>query len=378
MTRSDRPAHIAIVEANNFHEETLFALATAARQAAPAADLTVFAPDHWQSRSFLLDDMRIAARWRPFDELAGAAGGAQPDIDLLLVTTFPSPAGQPVIESSWARARAVLGLVHDLDFFADPSGAAAALRRHPNLTIAYPGPAAPEAAAHLAAEQRAGRVARLMPVLRPRPLATAAQDYDARDGIALPGALEFARRDYPLAWAHIARTKQTLRVFGRSHDSGDGPKKARDLDADRAGMLAAIESWGIADRVEVATDVTCRQFYDTVARSRWVAVLPNQEDYLRGKLTGAVVAAVSCEVPMLVSAACARYYTGADPDIFGPCMLPFGIDAEAGDGQPGSTYQDDAASQNDAAYRQLCRHTLQAREALIEQNVGLITRLLYR
>ena len=370
MTRSERRAHVAIVEANNFHEEALFALATAARQAAPTAALTVFAPDHWQSRSFLLDDMRIAARWRPFDELAVAVGGAEPDIDLLLVTTFPSPAGQAVIEASWSRARAVLGLVHDLDFFADPSGAAAALRRHPNLTIAYPGPAAPDVAAHLAQERRAGRVARLMPVLRPRPLpATAAQDYDDRSGLALPGALEFARRDYRLAWAHVARTGETLRVFGRSHDSGDGPKKARDLDADRQGMLAAIEDWGIADRVELATDVTCRQFYDTVARSRWVAVLPNQEDYLRGKLTGAVVAAVSCGVPMLASAACAQYYTSADPGIFGPCMLPFGVDTDTGvDTGAGPT----------ASYQQLCQHTLRAREALIDQNVRLLTRLLDR
>ena len=388
-----RPVRIAIAEANNFHEETIFALATAARQAVPAAELTVFAPDHWESRSFLLDDMGIAAHWRPFPELADRPVTGEADFDLLMVNTFPSPAGQPVIEENWFRARTVLGLAHDLDFFAAPSGADAALRRHPNLTICYPGPALPDVAGHLAREHQAGRVLRWMPMLRPHPQSADGLDGRLADrlGIALPGALEFARRDYALAFGYVARTRSLLRIFGRSHDSGDGPKKARDLDADRRQLWEAIDSWGITEQVATATDVTCREFYQTVSLSRWVAVLPNQQDYLRGKLTGAVTAAVSCGVPMLASPEAAEYYTRSDPELFAGCMLPFTADGELG--QDADLGQADLGQADlgrdadlghafgqaaEADYRELCRRTLHTREALIRQNVDVVNRLLGR
>jgi hypothetical protein len=366
-THSGRGVHIAIAEANNFHEETIFALVTAARQAAPDARLTVFAPDHWESRSFLLADMRMTARWLPF-----AALGTESAIDLLLVNTFPSPAGQPLVEANWRRARAVLGLVHNLEFFGT-SGAAAALHRHPNLTLAYVGPTMPDAAAHLEGERRAGRVVRWLPVLRPGPAAADADgagQFGQRTGIALPGALEFARRDYALAFELAARTGVQLRIFGRSRDQGDGPPHPRDLDQDRLRMQETIASFAITDRVAVATDVSCREFYRTVERSRWVAVLPNQEDYLRGKLTGAVTAAVSCGVPMLASAACFEHYTRADPAVFATCMMAFEKDVmplanSGGPCRPG-------------VYEQLCMATIRARETLIAQNASVVERLLGR
>lgn len=290
----------------------------------------MFAPDHWLSRRFLLDHLRIACNWNPFAEFdRHAEGWNGPTFDLVIANTFPSPGGQQTVERALSVGGAVLGLVHDISFFERSGGAHAALARHRNLWLAYAGVAPPDAACRLPIGIRQ-RVSRFVPVLRFDPLQ--GTQVARRTGVALPGALEYRRRDFSTALRLTAETGVPLRIFGRSCDHGDGPKVPRDLDAERRRLFGEIDARGVAASVMIAMDVSCQAFYRAVAESQFVAVLPASPEYLMGKLTGAVTAAVSCGVPMLAPPRVRDYYTLDDSDLFSGCMLAFDAFAPAGRG----------------------------------------------
>jgi hypothetical protein len=344
---------LAILEGNNFHEETLFAFASVVGD----AQTTVFAPEHWRSREFVHEDLHVPCEWRPFQ-----AFDAVEAFDLLLVNTFPSPAGQPAIDGALAAGTAVFGLVHDIDFFAE-GGARAALERHERLVLAHVGPSPPAGVDALPATLRR-RVVRFFPVVR----VEGAAEPGRRSGVALPGALEYARRDFSSALRLAAETGTTLSIFGRSLDQGDGPKRPRDLDADRARLLAEIDARGLRTRVAISTDVTCRDLYRCVGGSRFVAVMTVNPEYLQGKLTGTVTAALSCGVPMLALPPVRAHYAAADPDAFAGCMIAF--DPLASDEWAR------IVRTPDPAYERLCAEAIRARDALLRENAMTIRGLL--
>jgi hypothetical protein len=357
---------IALLEANRFHEEVIFAFVAAAALLPHGADVTVFAPNHWQATEYMQGDLRLGYSWQPFDVFRDLAA-ARLDFDLIIANTFPSPLGQDAIAAALDQGRVVFGLVHDIDFF--ESGAEAALRRWPTLILGHAGVVPPHAATVLDASLRK-RIVRFIPVIHiPDGVNSAA----TRSGIALPGALEFARRDIVTALRLAAESGIRLRIFGRSKDQGDGPKRLRDLDGDRDRLHAAVDRLGAASVVDVSSDVSCSDFYHAVERSRFVAVMPNDPSYLRGKLTGAVTAALSCCVPMLALPDVHQHYTTSDPATFARCMLRFDPEASSGDGAAWSTFVRDMLLDD---YLALCQATTAARERLLAENTATLGELL--
>lgn len=69
---------VAILEANNFHEETVFAFICAAGLLPKPAQITVFAPDHWHSRAFVRDDLQADCEWCPTARLRSFAPHREP------------------------------------------------------------------------------------------------------------------------------------------------------------------------------------------------------------------------------------------------------------------------------------------------------------
>lgn len=282
----------------------------------------------------------------------------------MIANTFPSPGGQSVVESALAAGQPVIGLVHDIDYFTDRGGAQQALERHPNLWLAHAGVSPSAGVERLPAELRR-RVGRFFPVLR----------FDARAwrraGVALPGALEYARRDFSTALRLTADSRIPLKIFGRSHDQGDGPKAPRDLNKERGRLLDEIERRGVGSDVSISSDVSCGDFYRAVSGSRFVALLSVAPEYLLGKLTGAITAAVSCGVPMLALPALHAHYRDADPDAFADCIVPFDPQAPAGRDDSWSSIVD----RPPIVYEQLCRAALRARDSLLAQNAATLRRV---
>lgn len=355
---------LALLEANNFHEETLFAFASALERL-DGLKAQVFAPEHWRSREFLREELGANWEWRPFSDFGAQTGR----FDLLLVNTYPSPAGRAAVERAQAAGTPALGLVHDIDFFAQ-GGALAALERHERLWLAHAGPVPPEGVDELPPALRA-RVTRFFPVVQV-PYAANGEALGRRAGVALPGALEYARRDFSTALRLTAETGIPLRVFGRSRDHGDGPKRPRDLNAERDRLFGEIDSRGVAGTVEITTDVSCRDFYRAVDRSRFVAVMTVNPEYLRGKLTGAVTGALSCGVPMLALPDVQAHYAAAEPDLFPGCMLAFDPLAPPG----GNGDWASIASMPAGDYARSAAAAIRARDTLVEQNARTITRAL--
>lgn len=355
---------IAVLEANRFHEEVLFAFVAAASRLPHGAEVTVFAPNHWEAMEFMRDDLRLECAWRPFDEF-GSPSGPDSSFDLIVANTFPSPAGQSALDRALDRGLPVLGLVHDIDFFNRYDGAEAALARWPTLILGHAGVIPPRPLIEFDAALRE-RLVRFIPVI---PIGSETSPVDARTGIALPGALEFARRDISTALRLAAKAGLLLRIFGRSKEKGDGPRLPRDLDADRERLHREIDGMEASTVVDVATDVSCRRFYRAVEQSRFVAVVPVHPDYLRGKLTGAVTAAISCRVPMIASPDVHQHYTMSDPVTFAACMLRFDPEAPAGEGSAWATVTRDMAPD---VYWALCQATAKAREQLLSENTSTL------
>lgn len=362
-TSGGGPARIAVLEANRFHEEVLFAFVGAAARLSCGADISVFAPNHWRAMEFTLEDLRLDCAWLPFDEFR-ARLVAGPPFDLIVANTFPSPAGQFALEEALGSGRPVLGLVHDIDFFNARDGAEAALERWPTLVVGHAGVVPPRSLVEFPAPLR-DRIVRFIPVL---PAGGDASAVHTRTGVALPGALEFARRDISTALRLTARSGLPLRIFGRSKDHGDGPRVQRDLDAERRRLYAEIERTG-ASTVDITVDVSCHDFYTTVERSRFVAVMPFNPDYLRGKLTGAVTAAVSCGVPMMALPDVHEHYTRADPVTFSACMLRFDPSAPEGQHDEWATLVRNTPRNR---YNDLCLAAAAARERLLNENTGTL------
>lgn|GEM_PF-5473197 len=359
-----RRQRIAVLEANRFHEEVLFAFVAAAARLPCGADITVFAPNHWHATEFTHDDLRLECDWLPFDAFLPRRLAASP-FDLIVANTFPSSDGEAAIDEALDSGQPVFGLVHDIAFFNDPDGAQAALERWPKLIVGHAGIRPPRPVSEFPARPRE-RIARFVPVL---PAGGNEANYHTRTGVALPGALEFARRDISTALRLTARSGLPLRIFGRSKDHGDGPKVQRDLDAERRRLYAEIDRVG-ASTVVITVDLSCHDFYHTVERSRFVAVLPASPDYLHGKLTGAVTAALSCGVPMLALPEVHEHYTGTDPAPFRACMLRFDPAAAEGHHDEWGTLVRDTAPD---VYDDLCRAAEKARERMLNENTDTLS-----
>lgn len=380
--RPSRRSRVAIVEENNYHFETVFAFACSAGLPRGGCDLAVFAPDLRKpelsilrdSREFLREELQVACAWHAFPEFRkrARAPGDDPPFDLVIVNTFPPPGGRQAEEIAISAGRAVLGLVHDIHFFADSDGAQRALERYGNLWLAHAGVAAPMGARHLSAELQR-RIVRFFPVFHfISPPGAEGDDNgrrrrERRGGVALPGMIEFARRDYLTALRLTAETRVPLKIFG----GGSGWVWS---DAERQRLSDEIAARGVpSGSVSVSTNISCRDFYRAVDSSRFVAVMTVNPEYLMGKLTGAVTAAVSCGVPMLARRDVYAHYTDADPAVFSGCMIPFDAQAPAGRGDDwGSLARDTPAD----LYEDLCDETARARETLLKENATVIQRVM--
>jgi hypothetical protein len=369
---------VAIVEENNYHAETVFAFACSASTHPGECDLTVFAPDPrlnqgskeyraWEgAREFLLEDLQISCTWNDVREFRQRRS-IDPPFDLVIVNTFPPPGGQQAIEIALSAGEAALGLVHDIHFFGDPGGAQSVLKQYANLWLAHAGVAASEGARRLPIELQR-RIVRFFPVFRfiSPPGSQGADDgFHRRVGVALPGTIEFSRRDYATALRLTAETGVPLKIFGR----GSGWAKSV---IERRRLSDEIAACGVPPGdVSVSVDVSCRDFYRSVDRSRFVALMTVNPEYLVGKLTGAVSAAVSCGVPMLARSDVHAHYVQADPAVFGRCMVPFDPHAPAGRGDSWGSLVGGMPLE---IYEELCRETSRARETLLEENARTIAR----
>lgn len=353
----------AILEANTYHEEIIFACVSALAAARCQPEIAVYAPDHRRSREFLQEDLAWPVPWHPAADLADRLAGSAGLPDLVVVGTFPPERGWPVAEQALSLGLPVFALVHDIGYVRKPDGLEAALTRWPNLTAGYPGaaPARPLAEFDPAVRHR---FVRFVPVAE---LAGAGGDRRQRTGFGLPGTIEFSRRDFGAALDLTARTRIPLRIFGRSRQPGDGQVIAELLAADRDRLLSQIEEAGVTPYVSVGADLPCRDFYRTLDSCRFIAILPVSEVYLRGKLTGAVTAALSCGVPMLADSRVHQFYTEAVPGAFSGCMLLF-------DGRAESWAA--AADLSAADYERLCRAADEVRGSFLIENAATLDRML--
>jgi hypothetical protein len=364
--RAPRPS-VAVLEAHRYHEEVLFAIACALTQPACAAEVTVYAHDHRRSREFLHEDLGLFVPWHSFAEF-GERPGDGSRFDLIVIGTFPLTVGAPVVERALTAKAPVFALVHDIDYFARPDGVEAALARWPSLIIGYPGPAPARPLASFPTPFR-DRITRFLPVVE---FGGGQADVGAasrpRVGVGLPGTIEFSRRDFSGLLRLAAQTGIPLQIFGRSRQPGDGSSTARALAADRRRLFKEIALAQATPYVSVSTDLSCRDFYRVVDGCRFIAVMPVSEAYLRGKLTGAVTAAISCGVPMVVSRRAYAFYTGAAPALFSACMVE--VDGSI------STWEALAGGIPPTAYAQLCEATEAVRTVVLAANAATLNRVM--
>lgn len=366
MARDTLPGsgqRLIVLEANEFHAETLFAFASAAELLATVESMSMFAVDYTGARAYLLDELGYAGAWRHYDELGDAATGA----DLVVANTFPSPGDQETIERVLATGRPLLGLVHRIGFFEERDGAPTALARHPNLWLAHAGVAPPDSVRKLERSLRR-RVVRFVPVFRHEPACAPAE----RTAVSLPGSIEFSRRDFATALRLTAESKATLKIFGRSDDARHGAEVEALLARDRHRLFEFVAEQRLGpDVVQIGLDPSFRDFYRAVDGSRFVAVMPVNPEYLRGKLTGVVTAALSCGVPMLAPADVRRYHVDADAR-FERCMVAF--DAHAPRGH--ANHWGALAGMSGRRYAELCAEVVRTRDALLSENAALLSQLL--
>jgi len=342
----------------------LFAFATTAMRGPRAAEVTVYAPDNRRSREFLREDLGLALPWHEWADFGKHLQAAVRPFDLVVVGTFPPAAGMGVVERALDAGWPVLALVHDIDYFARRDGAQAALERWPRLMVGFPGAAPARPVASFPAPVRS-RITRFLPVVDfGAGGGTAAAGDRQRAGVGLPGTIEFSRRDFPGLLRLTAQTGIPLRIFGRSRQSGEDPVVAGVLAADRRRLLREIGLAGASPYVSVSLDPSSRDFYRAVDSCRFIAIVPVSDAYLRGKLTGAVTAAVSCCVPMVADRLAYACYAGAMPEAFSGCMVQVG-DHPAG-------WKSVVAGTTPAAYEELCLAARRARTLLLDENTATL------
>ncbi|GHH87248.1 hypothetical protein GCM10018793_62380 [Streptomyces sulfonofaciens] len=347
------------MEANAFHAEVLFSLASAAATLRPGCDISVYSHDYWGAGALLREELGVECSYGPLTDLRDAVliGDRRGSFDAVLIGTYPLP-DERILRLAFAASARVLALVHDIGFFDDTDRVAALLRDHEGLHLAHAGVAPAEAVAELPAELRR-RVSRFFPVFRTPPagadpLRTPPAD---RSGVVVPGRMEFSRRDYPTALRLAAEAGVPLTLLGQADDEG------------RRRVRAAIEASGIPGRLlTVLANPGFPAFYRALDASRYVAVMTVNPEYLHGKLTAAAGWALSCGVPMLTHQDDYDHYTAADP-LFADCMVRFRPDAPAGHPEHWGTVVRDTPPGD---YARLCARTAAVRDALLAQNARLI------
>lgn len=347
---------IALLEPNPYHEETLFAFACAA---ADYADIAVFSPDHRGALCLARSALDLPIEWHPYVEFVVASSARTAPYDIVVLNTFPSSwldaAGR--LGSAIGAGRRAVGLVHDIAFFERTETLHQLLETHPSLTLAHAGVVCPSAVAALPASLRA-RVTRFVPVFRHPTGRT-------RDGVAVPGTIEFTRRDYGAIVRLASASRMPLRVFGRSRDRRNGREVEEVLARDRRRFNELVSALANAD-VRVRYDVSFREFYASVEASRFVALVPVNPQYLQGKLSGALTAGISCDVPLLATKPVHSQLVESIPS-FSTCVVPF--DATA----PSSASEWRRLRGIDAdEYRALRAGAHQVRETLIAENVATL------
>jgi hypothetical protein len=307
---------IALVEQNDYHEETLFAFATAITRLPGRVELTIFSDDNRGSHHFLSAVLGIRARWRPAADWTATAER----FDLVVLNTLLRDNASVALERADVVGRQVLALVHDVEYFADREGAKAVLARFPGLTLAYPSAIPSSSLRRFSANDR---VIRFLPVFEYR--AEAAGELVP---VAMPGTIEFSRRDYLSALDQAAATGLGLHIFGRSFDSVHGEEIRRTLDRDRARLLAEIERRGLTARqVVVSTNLDCKSYFRAAADACFVSMYPADPAYLAGKLTGSLTTALSCGVPMIAPEPVREALTRAWP-LVSSCVHPGELTAD--------------------------------------------------
>jgi hypothetical protein len=364
---------IALVEPNRFHAETIFSFAcvAAATEGRPAVD--VFSPDHRGAMDFATNRLRVTSPWRSVDGFVAPAGGHRRGAryDLVILNTYPpmlSDDPRPMTALAVAAGRRVLGLVHDVAFLERIELVRELLERFDTLSLAHAGVRPPPPLAGLPAHLRA-RITRFVPVFR---FASRAGPDGGRTGVALPGSIEFSRRDYDTAVRAAAGSGVLLSVFGRT----SAPWHPGDVEAsllrDRQRFEALVaDHGGLPAGFHAVYDPSFTEFYSLVDAARFVAVLPVNPEYLRGKLTAVITAALTCGVPLLCERVAHDHLRDAESPTIENCSLPFDAASSGVAAQWRSAVDVDAAT-----YRALCADAVRTRERFIAENAGTLARLL--